>query len=378
MISLWFWCTFSVLTWGHIRSDTEEADFDKTSGKKDLAFVGIFNYAANPQGGVATWEADSDSHYVDWYESVKRLGLKGMVLHDNAYSASFTSAHADPALTFVKVDLEAQGLYTDPAREKLSPTVWKFVALHDYILAHHAELEYVILTDSRDVVFRKDPFKYMRALDGAMDHKYIYGQEEWRPWLAFSETDDPVKDASKTAFGLWAETYKQCFEKELPAEALAGRLPNAGILGGHVDVVLPFLDEMLKWYASIPLRKRDDYACGMADALAYLRTVEQNYGDRFVAGYPFHAKFKHNDPLEYAVIYHKAGIPRSESVESAFGGVYLREDRPLPNEDTILDDGNRYKDASGRALVFIEKGGKIIFGTENHGKGTSGVASSGV
>jgi hypothetical protein len=32
--------------------------------------------------------------------------------------------------------------------------------------------------------------------------------------------------------------------------------------------------------------------------------------DRFISGYPFHAKFKHDDPNENAIIYHKAHMPR--------------------------------------------------------------------
>ena len=87
----------------------------------------------------------------------------------------------------------------------------------------------------------------MRGLDGLMNHKYVYGQEEWRPWEAMYQTYDPVKNINTTAFGRLLHYYKHCFGEEIPVEAYSGRMPNCGILGGHVDVVLPFLEKMLGW-----------------------------------------------------------------------------------------------------------------------------------
>ena len=94
-------------------------------------------------------------------------------------------------------------------------------------------------------------------------------------------------------------------------EVKYGRMTNCGILGGHVSVVQPFLDKMLQHYATVPIEKR--YI--MCDMLVYLKTVTENYNDRFISGYPFHSKFKHTDPFENAIIYHKSQIPERNDPE---------------------------------------------------------------
>merc|ERR1719152_49570 len=62
---------------------------------------------------------------------------------------------------------------------------------------------------------------------------------------------------------------------------------------------------MRYWYSHVPIRKRSL----MCDMMVYMRTVMQDYQDRFVSGYPFHAKFKNADPRDIAAIYHKHPVP---------------------------------------------------------------------
>lgn len=311
--------------------------------KRDVAFSAIFRYAKDPQRGFKLTR-DQIKHIKSWSDSAQALGMERVVLHDNVYSDRFVAKHQNQNLAFVEMDLDAQGLHSDPARKGLTPSDWRFVSFYDYLKAHKDELEYVILTDAHDVEFRQDPLKYMRGLDGLMNHKYVYGQEEWRPWEAMYQTYDPVKNINTTAFGRLLHYYKHCFGEEIPVEAYSGRMPNCGILGGHVDVVLPFLEKMLGWYGHIRVRDR----ALMCDMLVYLRTVEENYGDRFISGYPFHAKFKHIDPLDYAVIYHKSPLAWQREDDE----VILREDLPVKDEDDFIDHGLRYEDATTRKKVF--------------------------
>merc|ERR1712216_1075912 len=90
-----------------------------------------------------------------------------------------------------------------------------------------------------------------------------------------------------------------------------GRMPNCGILGGHVTAVTTFLGRMRHWYATIP--QEDRFL--MCDMLVYMRVVMEDYQDRSVSGYPLHAKFKNGDKHEFAAIYHKHDIPKEEPKE---------------------------------------------------------------
>lgn len=269
--------------------------------RRDMAFVSVFSFDKDPQRGKVL-ARDKEEYVQSWKQSVERLGMPGTILHDKVYSPEFV-AKENGTVRYVHMNPAHQGLYSDPDLVELTPSDWRFIALHDYLRTHEGEFEYVILTDGSDVEFRSDPMMYMRKVDEALGHKYVYGQEEWRPWV-------DMKNAHKgkeplTAFSRLVPYWKSCFQTTMPELYDAGRMPNCGILGGHVSVVMPFLERMRHWYAKVPQQRR----FLMCDMLVYMRTIMEDYQDRFVSGYPFHAKFKDRDPRDVAAIYHKHPLP---------------------------------------------------------------------
>jgi hypothetical protein len=265
--------------------------------KRDMAFVSVFGFGLDPQRN-AVYARDDIRHMELWKDSIERLGMSGTVLHDDVYSPQFVSEQHGP-VQFQYMDVRKQGLYTDPHLKNLTTSDWRFIALHDYLKEHEHELGYVLLTDGQDVAFRSNPLKYMRSVDDALGHGYVFGQEEWRPRIAMSEEND------SSALERMVVYWNRCFKTKMPTQYLAGRMPSCGILGGNVSVVLPFLERMRYWYSHVPIRKRSL----MCDMMVYMRTVMQDYQDRFVSGYPFHAKFKNADPRDIAAIYHKHPVP---------------------------------------------------------------------
>lgn len=316
---------------GHLQADRADAVRDAGLGEtdsgtelaarsgKDVAFAGVFSFGVDPQAGKV-YEKDSRQHIALWADSVQRLGLQGVVLHDDAYSPAFVERERSEALGFARMDLEQEGLHSDEARTNLTTSDWRFIAFHDYLEQHQDELRYVLLTDAHDVEFRRDPFRYMRALDEAADHGYVYGQEEWRPRVAlFDPTKVNESGEEITAFSRLKPYWKACFGTPMPEAYTLGRMPNCAILGGRVEVVLPFLKRMGHWYSKVPQHARFQ----MCDMLVYMRTVMEDYGDHYISGYPWHATFKEGDHgQEKAVIYHKHslpgwGFPGRGSVETA-------------------------------------------------------------
>lgn len=265
--------------------------------KRDVAFVSVFGFGPDPQRATV-YDRDDIGHVELWKDSIERLNMNGVVLHDDVYTPQFVSEQHSP-VQFKYMNVRWQGLYTDPKLQNLTTSDWRFIAMHDYLTEHKDELGYVLLTDGHDVAFRTDPFKYMRAVDDALGHGYVFGQEEWRPRIAMSD------DTDVTAMTRMVTEWKKCFGTKIPTHYVAGRMPNCGILGGNVSVVLPFLDRMRHWYSKVPRKQRFK----MCDMMVYMRTVMHDYQDRFVSGYPFHAKFKNDDPRDIAAIYHKHSIP---------------------------------------------------------------------
>jgi hypothetical protein len=301
-----------------------------------VAFTAVFGFGKDPQRGRSyTDRANTDIHYKSWAESVENLGLQGVVLHDTSmFSTEYVAKSSTAHLHFHAVNLTAGGLYSDPARKNLTSADWRFVAMHDYLSEHPGRHDYVLLTDASDVAFRRDPLAYMKAIDATSGYHFLFGQEEWRPWLPL-DTSKPAT-GENSAFGRLTGYWKSCFKEDMPEDVHDGRMTNCGILGGHVSVVKPFLAKMLVHYASIPIGDR----FLMCDMLVYLRTVTEDYNDRFISGYPFHSKFKHVDPNENAVIYHKSGIP-SESIKHrmAVGDMSVLEELPS-NITNSLAHGN--------------------------------------
>merc|ERR1719420_1353166 len=107
----------------------------------------------------------------------------------------------------------------------------------------------------------------MRSMDGGMGFSYVYGQEEWRPRVPLFPGAADAELKSQTAISRLVGYYHSCFKEDMPTEWTFGRMPNCGILGGHVTVVTTFLGRMRHWYATIP--KEDRFL--MCDMLVYMR-----------------------------------------------------------------------------------------------------------
>lgn len=272
--------------------------------RKDVAFASIFSFGVDPQRGQV-YGRDDVEHIKKWMDSIKNLDMNGVVLHDEVYSSAFANQHSTDKLQFHYVNVTEKGLYTNPDLIKLTTSDYRFIALHDYLTEHKDELGYVLLTDAHDVEFRRNPFLLMRSLDGGMGFSYVYGQEEWRPRVPLFPGAADAHQREETAISRLVGYYHSCFKETMPSEWTFGRMPNCGILGGHVTVVTTFLGRMRHWYATIP--QEDRFL--MCDMLVYMRVVMEDYQDRFVSGYPLHAKFKNGDKHEFAAIYHKHDIP---------------------------------------------------------------------
>jgi len=172
-----------------------------------------------------------------------------------------------------------------------------------FLEAHQHELGYVVLTDSRDVVFGRDPFKLMRAMDKAMNTTYVFVQDEWRPNL-----DLEIPGQNLTAWERMSGYYQMCFGEEMPPQWTTGKMMNCGALGGHVTAMISLLRSMRANYAKV----RDSARPLMCDMPVVQRAVFEDFQDLVVSGYPFNGKFKHPDTHEVAAVLHKSYVDPGE------------------------------------------------------------------
>merc|ERR1719191_2670699 len=91
------------------------------------------------------------------------------------------------------------GTYLDSNLANLTTSDYRFMELLRYLKSEEGSgVEYVLLTDASDVWFHKDPMKLMRAMDGAMDTHYVYGQDEYRPRLPMSKNEPEFTAMKRT------------------------------------------------------------------------------------------------------------------------------------------------------------------------------------
>jgi hypothetical protein len=125
----------------------------------------------------------------------------------------------------------------------------RFAAFRDYLTKHKEYFDFVLLTDTTDV----EIFAYPE-----MEADTIYiGSEPWTDWI-----------------------YTQPMPAKMHRQPL---LLNCGIIGGHISIILPFLNDMCDFM------KGQQKIADMA-SVNHILQVEKKYN--FVTGHPLHTVFK--------------------------------------------------------------------------------------
>lgn len=226
-------------------------------------------------------DPDSYSYIKPWYESVLRLGLRGIVFHDSL-SEDFIAKYGNGNVEFIKFQ---PGKYKAGFRYSMEGfNDGRFPLYLDY-LENHA-LDNVLFTDCHDVVVNMDPFAGLAGIP----ERLFCGSERvtlsGNKWL-------------EKKFNVFAEgNCKNVYDWYI---GNPGRKTlSAGIVGGGRDEVLGFLRS----------------ACGVHGELvmsggrhnlnmAVFNYAMYNLGIPFATGYPVHNLYKRSDRRKDVWITHK-------------------------------------------------------------------------
>jgi len=281
-------------------TNSEESWLPTGAGPHDIAFTAILSKLHDANG--RKWD-NSKQDIAAWASGVKHFGLHGVVIHDGGFSPEDIKELSSEQLSFFNL-LESK-IWKDSIWEKdwqgLTINDQRFYAAGAIMEAYKDRLGYVLMTDSRDVDFGRDPFKLMRATDSAMNSSFVFVQDEWRPHY-----DMGLKDRHETAW-LWVQgRYNKCFGKQMPEEWSYGSLYNNGAIGGHVTKVISLLHSIRQKSKEIVPLNRNTLSCGMP---TINKVIQEDFKDHIVSGYPFNGKFKHPDNEEVAAVLHKSFLP---------------------------------------------------------------------
>jgi hypothetical protein len=212
-----------------IREERESKDWKPY--QRDSYLLGAYLNTNEDQQRKQRWKADP-KQVEAWRDSARAAGIEPVLFTD----------------CFKPGEATTRQVYTKPKRME-SVYNHRFQAFRDWIERNEEYIDYVLITDTTDVEMFAWP-------DMQPDEIYI-GSEPWNDWV-----------------------YGQPMPKKM---ARHKTMLNCGIIGGHVSVILPFLNDMCAYMRPFP------QIADMA-AVNYLLLEEKRY--KFVTGYPLHTAFK--------------------------------------------------------------------------------------
>ena len=231
---------------------------------RDRVLTSYFTSAVDSQRN--RHKAPNTFQYIqDWFQSVKKLGLKAVIFHDGLdaqFQHRLTQHYS--GVEFYRVE-SLRNRSTNDAR---------FYSYLSYI-SQHTDINRVLLTDVSDVRFQKNPFELFDLLDD--------------PTLLYIGTDIDIFPSMATM--PWISTrLENCFgeysvrEGSLHALMHLDTVYNAGIIGGHRNTILEVLHRIVELLDSTP----SDHNCNMP-AVNY--AVHKHFYDRVFTGFPLNSRF---------------------------------------------------------------------------------------
>lgn len=198
-------------------------------------------------------EKDDPKYIEKWAESIRYLGLKGVVLHDGL-SDEFTSCY--PYIIFKKVD---------EIPEKMQLYDYRWLLYYMFVLNNDCGA--VFFTDISDVIVRRNPFF-------EMDEDKLYCGDE-----PTSISNCEWIQQSKTSLSQLPD-----YEKFLRSK---NTLLNCGIFGGTASIVEAFLDVMNRYIEALMRRPID----GTVD-MPIFNYIIWKYKIPIIHGEPVNSVFK--------------------------------------------------------------------------------------
>jgi hypothetical protein len=245
----------------------------KIKTRRNIAIACGFNYKKDPQRRKVTQMSGDYMHL--WYTSIhKQPNMKGILL-GNMYDEAFRMEYATEQVEFVYVDPESHPSFVGDPKSALYSINDQVYFVVDWYLKNgrnvQENVEYVVVTDLSDVEFLNDPFPFMAAIDGVMQHPQLYVGEE------FGVTENQLQWLGNTFWACFQEKNKHGF-----------MVYNSGIVGGTFKTLSEFISKMIVQFKSLP-DKNKPKNCNMA---IFGKVIFDDYQSNVMSGYPLHSKFR--------------------------------------------------------------------------------------
>lgn len=238
---------------------------------KQVIFTTYYTGKPNPQKTAIEAVPNSFELIQPWYDSIVRLGLHGIIFHDGLTDA-FVEENSCENIEFKFVNyISGRGLNDERY----------YVYLRELI--QKKGIEWVLTTDLFDVEFLKDPFEYITNKNVI----YVGSETLKSAHIVDGEIWPVIKNKARQAYGKvpswWSGAVKH--------------LLNAGILGGHRDIILRLFNLMIEDFDKIDASLNTNMFV-LAKCILENKII-------FSTGYPLHSLYKKYEKTGGFYIRHK-------------------------------------------------------------------------
>jgi hypothetical protein len=211
-----------------------------------------------------TLQDDNYALIHDWADSIIRLGLQGIIFHNN-FSPETCEKYQNENISFIKIDYNIQ----------YNPNVYRYLVYRDFLKTYSQNIEGVFVTDVSDVVVLKNPFEQDLFIKNP---SYIFCGDEPKvldnEWMNSHSTHlrNKITDFSE---------YEQEF-KNAP-------LLNCGIIGGNIKIMQEFIEQLAEIHQRY---NKDNQTVFTGDMGAFNYLARTQYNKKLFHGSPVNTQFK--------------------------------------------------------------------------------------
>jgi hypothetical protein len=211
-----------------------------------------------------TLPPDDFSLVCEWADSLARLGMKGILFHNN-FTEETRKLHENEYLMFVSVTHDA----------RFTPNVFRYFVYRDFLRAYTTPLTALFVTDVNDVVALQNPFMHP-----------LFGQN---PTALFCG-DEPKPLANEWMFAHATHLRQQIADYAAYEATFAGQtLLNCGIIGGHRTVMQGFIEKLCHVHEQY---NTDNPTAYTGDMGAFNYLARTGFNAQLVHGSPVNTVFK--------------------------------------------------------------------------------------
>ncbi len=211
-----------------------------------------------------TLRDDDYSLVSDWVDSIYKRQLNGILFH-NSLSDETCATHQSETISFIKI------VYNP----NFNPNVYRYFVYKDFLRKNSGQIQNVFVTDVSDVVVVMNPFT--QPIFVSNPNSLFCGDEPKQlgiDWMKAHATHLRSKIEDYT-------DYEEAFQYET--------LLNCGVIGGHITVMLPFIEKLCAIHQQYNNDNKTAYTGDMG-AFNYLARTQFN--NRLIHGNPVNTVFK--------------------------------------------------------------------------------------